>query len=152
VVVTALTAGAVVPLSVWAHRLGVAQRNGADLAYGLAFLAWAGMVAASIGLWAAAVVSVARRLELGSRALSVEAVLALVGASVLTVLTAAVGTWWAAMASAAPWYLGAGRPGTHPAPLAPQLAAIAGVLLVATGAAGYGAARIIRSWGALAAA
>jgi len=151
-VMTALTAGAVVPLSVWAHHLGVAQRNGADLAYGLAFLAWAAMVAATVGLWAAAVVSVARRLELGPRALAVEAVLALVGAAALAVLTAAVGTWWVAMASAAPWYLGAGRPGTHPAPVSPQLVAIVVVLVVATVTAAFGASRIIRSRGALLAA
>ncbi len=152
VVVTAATVTAFVALSVWAHRLNVAQRNGADLGYSVAFLAWVSLVSATIALWGAAGVSVARRLDLGARVLRVEAGLAVAGAAVLTMLTVAVGAWWAAMASAAPWFLDGRRSGTHPVPAPVPLVALGGLLLVAVVTAGYGVVRIVRSWRALAAA
>lgn len=143
---TVVAVGLLAPLTRWAHHLDVAQRNGADPAYGAAFLAWAALVVVSLALWTGAAVSVARRLGFGVRALRVEASLALAGTVALAVLAAGVGAWWAAMATAAPWALVGAPTGTRPVPVSPALGSVAVVLAVALVTAAYGSWRILRSW------
>jgi hypothetical protein len=148
-VLTSLAAVAVVPLSVWAHHLNGAQRNGADLPYTCAFLAWGALVAATVMLWTAAGIAVARRLDLRARNLRVEASLALALAAVVVVLAASIAVWWAAMAESAPWFLGRDPLGTHPTPVSGPLLSVGALLAVAVLAAGWGAVRVVRSWHSL---
>jgi hypothetical protein len=147
--VTVIALAALVPLSAWAHRLGPAQRNGADPAYSGAFVAWALLATASLVLWTGAGVALARRIELGVRALRVEAVLAIGVAAATVVVALAVAVWWAALARVAPWYLGGTAPGSHPSPWTANLVVIEGVSVVAVGVALYGVLRIARSWRSL---
>jgi hypothetical protein len=127
VAVVVVTAG----LSLWAHHLDIHQRNGGDLAYTTAFLAWAGLAAVMLGLWAAVAVAVGRRIDLGTRAVRVEGTLAVLVTACMVSMTAAVAVWWAAMAEGAPWFLAGTPPGTRPSPVTVPLVLIAGLLVVA---------------------
>ncbi len=118
-------------LSTWAHHLDIRQRNGGDIAYTTAFLAWAGLAAVMLGLWAAVAVAVGRRIDLGTRAVRLEGVLAVLVTACMVSMTAAVAVWWAAMAEGAPWFLAGTPPGTRPSPVTVPLVLIGGVLVVA---------------------
>jgi len=132
-------------MAVWAHHMDLPQRNGGNVGYGLAFLAWVLLLVANVGLWTAAGVAVARRIDLGRTALRIEAVLAVAVAVVVGAMTAAVSLWWVAMAQGAPWFLAGTRPGTHPSPVTVQLVVIEGWLVAATAVAVFGGVRVIRS-------
>ena len=136
--------GATVGLASWAHLLDVAQRNGADAGYVMAFSAWALLGTVTVGLWTAAGVSVARRIDLGPAVLRVEAGLAVATGAVVVATAAAVGLWWSGMATTAPWFLAGTRPGTHPSPVTLQLVTVGGCLAVACALAAYGALRVVR--------
>ena len=93
----ALTAGGVA----WAHHLNEVQRNGGDALYSGAAVVWILFFVSSLGLWAAAAVSVARRLELGISRLRLEACIAGGVTIAMLVMTIADVTWWASLASTA---------------------------------------------------
>ena len=70
--ITALTAVGLLALSIWAHHLTVAQRNGHTPAYSAAVLIWALLFAGCLFTWAAAAVSAVRYLNLKPRLLTIE--------------------------------------------------------------------------------
>jgi hypothetical protein len=142
---TGVAIAATVALVVWAHGLTGLQRNGNDVAYGIAFVTWALLVAVCLFAWTAAAVVTARRLRLPVATLRSLAWIASGVAAAMGVMTAATAVWWAAIADAAPWFL-AGRPvGASASPLAPQLLAIGAVMLFATVVGAAGAQRAMRA-------
>jgi hypothetical protein len=151
-VLTVMTVGAVVPLSVWAHHLDQFQRNGGDGLYSGAFVAWALLVAATLAQWTAAGVAAACRIDLSRRVLHFEAVLAVAVAATMVVITAATALWWGTMARDAPWFLQGTATGTSPSPFTVQLVLTMGLMLTAALVAAYGVVRVARSWTGLTAA
>ncbi len=140
---TALAAVALVPLSLWAHHLDGFQRNGGNGGYVGAFVLWGFMAAASLALWTGAAVAVVRRLDLSGRVLRAEALLAVALQVLIVGLATAVGLWWAAMASEAPWFVATrAAVGTNPAPVDPQLVLTLGLMTLASVVASYGVVRI----------
>lgn len=99
---TALTAVALVPLSLWAHHLDGSQRNGANGVNVGALVVWSFMAVASLALWTGAAVAVVRRLDLSGRVLRAEALLAVALQVAMVGLATAVGS------GGRPW------PRTHP--------------------------------------
>jgi hypothetical protein len=144
-VLSVVTVGAVVPLSVWAHHLNEVQRNGGDGLYSAAFVAWALLVAGTLAQWTAAGVVAARRIDLPRRVLHLEALLAVVVAGTMVVITAATALWWSAMAKDAPWFLEGTATGTRPSPFNVQLVLTMALMLAAALVAAYGVVRIARS-------
>jgi len=105
-----LTVVVVVAIASWAQQLTSAQRNGSDLLYSLVFLV---LVAASVGsiiAWTDTAIRIGRELTLKRATLRLETGFA--GAVTLTMCTMTVATtlWWAAVANAAPSFLGGGIP------------------------------------------
>ena len=140
---SALTVVAVVPLSMWAHHLDGFQRNGGEGWYSGVFVLWSLMAATSLALWTAAAVSVVRRLDLTRRVLRAEALLAVALQVVMVGVATAVGLWWAAMASSAPWFVAVrAAAGTHPSPVDPQLVLTLGLMTLSSIVASYGVVRI----------
>ena len=117
VVAAAGLVGATIGLAHWARHLTFYERNGGDVAYTVAFLAWALLVAVALGLLAAAGVAVGRRITLERSVLRAEGALAIAVSSFGTGLTVATGLWWVAMARGAPWFRVGTRPGTRPTPV-----------------------------------
>jgi hypothetical protein len=145
--VAAIAATAV--LAIWAGGLTPRERNGHDVAYGIAFVAWALLGVACLTAWTAAAAATARRLRLGERTLSIEAWLAVAVSAAMCVATAAAAVWWVAVAHAAPWFL-AGHPvGQHGSPVAPQLVVAIALMGLASVLAVAGSARAVRALPAL---
>ena len=136
-------------LAGWAHSLSSAQRNGADLAYGVVFGAWAALVVAALALWTVVAVTVGRRLPLGRHLLSFEAAMAILTALAMAVMTVATSVWWGSMAVAAPWFLPGAPTGTSGSPADPRMALTVALMVVAAALGVTGAVRIGRSWGRL---
>jgi hypothetical protein len=105
VTVSAGTVALTIPLVVWAHRLSEPQRNGADIGYNIAFLAWVALCIASLACWTAVAVAVGRRVDLPRLTLRFEAALATALTATMSIVVAASVVWWVAIASAAPWFL-----------------------------------------------
>lgn len=97
-------------LSLWAHRLDSAQRNGADAVYSAVFIAWALLLAGTLFAWTSLAARCARLIALTGRLASIEAGLAVAVATAAIVATVASALWWAALAVRAPGVL-QGRPG-----------------------------------------
>jgi hypothetical protein len=148
-VLTVMTVGAVIPLSVWAHHLNEFQRNGGDGLYSGAFVVWALLVAGTLAQWTAAGVVAAGRIDLTRRILYFEAILAIAVAGTMVIITAAAALWWGAMASDAPWFLQGTATGTSSSPFDVQLALTLALMLASVLVAGYGVMRVARSWVAL---
>lgn len=146
---TAVTAGAIVPLSLWAHHLDWRQRNGADGLYSAAIGLWALLVAVTLAQWTAGGVAAVRRVGLPRRVLRFEATLAVAVAVTMVLVTAAVGLWWGVMAHDAPWFLQGTAPGTSPSPFTVQLVLTLALMLTSVLTAAYGVARITGSPGGL---
>ena len=143
-VATAVVAGALPELVRWAHRLDVAQRNGADPRYSTAFVGWAVAAGVALALWTAAGVGLARRIDLGPRVLRVEAALAVGVAVAAAVIGVSVAVWWATMARVAPWFLSGSAPGTRPSTWTADRIGVEGLLAVAVVVAAYGLVRVLR--------
>ena len=146
---TAVTAVAVVAtagLVPWAHSLSFAQRNGNDWPYTIAFLMWALLIVALLGLWTAAAVAIGRRLEFAPAILATEALLAGALTTAMIAMTAATATWWAAIATDAPWFLHGTAPGTSGSPFEPRLAIAIAAMTGATALATFGTVRAACSW------
>lgn len=142
--VTAAAAIGLLALVLWAQRLGARERNGADFAYALAFVAWALLAAAALLAWTRAAVTIARRLRLPAATLKAEAWLATGVAAAMGAITAATLAWWAALADA-PWFLAGAPAGTSASPWAPQLLLATTLMLIATAAGAAGAHQGLRA-------
>jgi hypothetical protein len=91
---TGLTLVVLVAVAAWANHLTNGERNGGDLLYSAAFLAFVLCCVASIGLWTRAAVVTAEKLSLTGEALRRETMLAAATAVSMTVLTGAATVWW----------------------------------------------------------
>lgn len=103
-----LTAAALASLAliaIWAHGLSASQRNGSDTAYEIGFSAMAIIYIACLAAWTTAALSIASRIELGPRLGRVQASLATFVALAMLAIAAAIGVWWATLASTVPWVL-----------------------------------------------
>ena len=130
---------------VWAGHLTAAQRAGHDGVYALVAGLWALLLVGCLAAWTVVGVALARRLELSSRVLRLEALLAAGTAATMVSMTAATAVWWATLARSAPWFLTGAPQGSTASPLAPQLLAATILMLIATGLALAGAARAVRA-------
>lgn len=143
--VTAAFLACSVVLVVWAHGLTGRQRAGHDVAYAIAFVAWASLAVACLLAWTIVAVATARRLRLRAALLRLQAWIAGGVTMAMGAMTVATAIWWAALAHAAPWFL-AGKPvGLVGSPLAPQLVAAAVLMLAATLLGATGAQRALRA-------
>jgi hypothetical protein len=137
-----LAAGlAAIGLVVWAHSLTTGQRNGGDLAYGLAFAGCALLGIAVLAGWTVVAVRTCTRVALTPRVLRVEARLALGASASMLVMTASAITWWVALTRAAPWFLAGQAPGTASSGLAPVVIVSLALMLLAASLGSVGARR-----------
>jgi hypothetical protein len=97
VTMTVVAVAATVALVVWAHGLSATQRDGHDVAYAIAFVAWALLCAGTLSAWTAAAVSLARRLELDAATLRAQTWLAVAASVAMATITTATVVWWAAV-------------------------------------------------------
>jgi hypothetical protein len=143
--ITGLTVVGLLALSIWAHHLTFAQRNGHNNAYGAAVLCWAVLFAGCLFSWAAAIVSTARHLNLRTRLLQVETLIAVAVTAAMAAMTFASSVWWATVAHSAPWFLAGTAAGT-PGMVAPLNVVIpVALMLAATVLASVGARRSLRN-------
>jgi hypothetical protein len=112
------------------------QRNGHDVAYGVAVVLYALLLLACLAAWTAAAVAVARRLHLASGVLRAEAWLAAGATLAMGAMTAATAVWWGALARSAPAFAGG---------LPPALLGGAVLMACATALAVAGSARAVRA-------
>jgi hypothetical protein len=143
--ITALTAIGLLTLSIWAHHLTVAQRNGHTPAYSAAVLIWALLFAGCLFTWAAAAVSAVRYLNLKPRLLTIETRIAAAVTATMATMTIASAIWWAAVAHSAPWFF-AGTPAGTRGTVAPiNLLIPVGLMLTATLLASLGTRRSLHN-------
>jgi hypothetical protein len=153
----------VAAIAAWAHTLDSAQRNGSDPAYEFGFVAMAVVCRLCLAAWTAAAVAVARRLELASLRLRLQAKLAGAAGLAMLAITAAVGLWWAVLATKAAWALHGDKPPLigpggleasqaltlHPdlasSPVTPQLLLAGALMVIATALAAFGAIWALRA-------
>jgi len=114
-VVSLLAVAATVVLVAWAHGLTTAERNGSDIAYSLAFLAWAVLVMLAIASWTVAGVVAGRHLTLRRNTLRAERALATLATTGMLVIVVAVAAWSLAMASQAGSFFSGPMAGPTPA-------------------------------------
>lgn len=145
VLASAVVVATTVGLAGWAHGLTGRQRNGADVGYTVAFVAWAALCVVALFAWTALAARVLRRIPLPRALLELIAGIACGVSVAIGVMTAATALWWAALADHAPWVLAGRPPGADASPLVPQLLGAAGVMLIATGLSVAGACQTIRA-------
>jgi hypothetical protein len=133
VCLSGLTAVVLVAIVIWAHQLTSAQRNGADLLYGGAFLLLAACGVGSIAAWTLAAVATARQLTLTRTTLRLETLLAAAVSLTMVTMTVAACVWWVSVASASPAFLAADR-----------MLALALTMIATTGLATAGTFRAVR--------
>jgi hypothetical protein len=128
-------------LSLWAHHLTSAQRNGSDNPYAAAFVAFVLLVVVTVALWTRASVAAALRIELTPRQLRWESGFA-IGVS-LSSIAAVVGAalWWNQMGLYAPQFLN-GTTGAGASPWSTRLVAIILVMGLGAVTALWGASRV----------
>ena len=141
-----LTVVATVPLLIWAHRLTSYQRNGGLHWYGALYLVWATLVVVTLTLWTVLAIATARRVQLSTRVLAAEAVLAGVVAFAMLMMIAATAFWWGAMANDAPAFLSVGPTRTSGSPWNFQLVVTVALMALAMGTAAIGVVREVRGW------
>jgi hypothetical protein len=140
-VLTTLLVAATVALAGWAHTLTPDARNGHDLLYAGAFLAWAALAATSLLAWTRAATLTASRIDLSPTALQLHARLVPAIAVAMAVMTTATLLWWVAVAVVSPGAL-TGPPTTpHASAVVPALVAAAALMTMATALAAAGARR-----------
>jgi hypothetical protein len=127
---TVVAAAATAALVAWAHVLTAPQRNGRDLLYSLAFVAWALVCVGCLGAWTVAAVATARRLTLTAATLRLEAWLTAGVTGSMVLMTAATLTWWVSLA---------------PVSVPPLLLGCVTLMLAATALGGVGAMRALRA-------
>jgi hypothetical protein len=143
---TVAAAAALTGLTAAAHALTFAQRNGGDWLYSLAFIGTALLLWTALALWTAAAAATARRLALSRNILAAEAVLAAGATAGMVLITAATASWWAVIASSAPWFLQGTPPGSASSAFTPNLIGTMALMLAAGSVAAYGVTRAARSW------
>lgn len=142
---TAVLVAATIGLVVWAHGLTSPARNGHDTAYGIAFLAWAALCAATLLAWTAAAARTARHLDLTAWTLRLQARLAAAATGAMGVITVATAVWWAVVASASPAALTGTPAVSHQSAFVWQLVVAMAIMLCAIGLGGLGARRAARA-------
>jgi hypothetical protein len=147
VVASTATLGATAGMVAWANFLTSTQRNGGSWPYGLAFLTWAALGAATLVLWTVVAVAAALRLVLTRQVLRIESLLAAAVTVAMAITTVATAVWWGAVALHAPWFLQGTSAGISGSPFEPRLATTMVLMLASVVTAGCGVARIGRSWG-----
>jgi hypothetical protein len=144
---TLLAIAATVGLAAWAHTLTPPARNGGNSAYTAGFVAYALLIVATLTSWTIGAVATARRLRLSPRVLAIESVLAITVASLIVLMTAAGGLWWAAIAHDAPWFFAGRAPGGNAAYASwfePRLAVTMALMVASTAVALFGV-KVVRS-------
>jgi hypothetical protein len=142
VIATATLAVVTFGLSLWAHQLTSAQRNGSDDVYSAVFLALVLVVVVTIGLWARTGVAVASRIDFTPRELRWESVVA-IGVSLTSIaVIACASLWWIQMGLHAPWFLQATSGGIGASLSSVQLLVIMVPMVLGTLTATWGALRI----------
>jgi hypothetical protein len=141
---TAVAIGATAALAVWAQQIDTAQRNGASSAYGGAFVLCALLLVGALAAWTTVAVSLARGLELSSRVLRIEALLAGAICASMLAMTVATATWWGTLARAAPWVLHGAADGSHASSFELSLFAPSALMALATSLAVVGAITSLR--------
>lgn len=136
-------------IAVWAHQLDGPQRNGHDAAYAAGFVAMALICCACLCAWTVAAVAVARRIELTSMLLRVQARLAAAASLAMLTITLATGVWWATLAGNAPWVLHGDNAAGPASPVTPQLLVAGTLMAFATALAAFGAFWALRALPAL---
>lgn len=144
VLLTVLLVAATIALVAWAHGLTSAARQGHDASYVIAFLAWSGLAAATLGAWTAAATRAAGRLTLGARILRLETQLATAVAAAMAIMAGATAVWWVSVATTAPRALTGSLSG-HVSVLVPRLVLAMVVMVAAVSLAGAGARRANRA-------
>jgi hypothetical protein len=145
---TALLIAATAALVGWAHGLAPRDRQGGDAGYGIAFLAWAALCAATLAAWTAAATRTAARLPLPDVTLRFETWLAVAVAVAMAVMAAATAVWWIAVADVAPAAL-TGSTAGHASALVPQLVVAMALMVLATALGAAGARQAGRALGDL---
>jgi hypothetical protein len=142
---TAVAIGATAALAVWAHHLDTAQRNGASPAYTGAFVLCALLLVGALAAWTTVAVSLARGLELSSRVLRIEALLAGAICASMLAMTLATATWWGALGRVAPWVLHGAADGSRSSSFALSLFVPSALMAIATCFAAFGAITSLRA-------
>jgi hypothetical protein len=133
-------------LSLWAHHLNTAQRNGADHLYSGAFVAFALLVVVTIALWTRTGVAIASRIDFTPRELRWESGFAIgVSLSSVVVVASAV-LWWVQMGLHAPWFLEGTTTGVATSPWSAQLVVTVVVLALGAASAVWGASRVAATY------
>lgn len=145
-VLTVITAGAIAPLSLWAHGLTSLQRNGSSGAYSFAITVWAIFIALTLASWSRAAVKCVRHMELPRRVLQIEAGLAVAVVFIMIVITAGAAIWWGDVASHAPWFLQGTNYGSSASPLTANLIVTLALMLGGSVGGLFGVSRIARVW------
>jgi len=130
-------------LSLWGGSLDSHQREGGDVAYAIAFVAWALWLVATIAALTGAAVAIANQVELPNRVLRVHAWLGAATAIAMATITAATIVWWVALADAAPWFFSGQRAAEGGSALSPQLFVAVAIMVVGTLLGGKGARRAL---------
>lgn len=143
---TAVALGVTVALVVSGHHLAPVQRNGGVRWYGVLFLGWALLVAATLALWGVVAVAAAMRVTLSAAVLRVEAGLAFAVTGAMAVMLGATALWWAAMASHAPAFLSASPAGAQRSPWDAWLVGTVALMSLATAGAIAGSTRAACNW------
>ena len=136
-------------LAAWAHTLTPSARNGHDVLYGAAFLAWAALFSGTLFAWTAAAARAARHLPLATWTLRLQARLAVAVTAAMGVIAAATAVWWAVVATASPAALTGGPDVGRPSALVPQLVLALAIMVAATALGAAGARRAARAVPAL---
>jgi hypothetical protein len=139
VLLVAATAG----LIAWAHTLTPRARNGHDAPYGVAFLAWTVLGAATLLTWTKAATFTADRLSLTPTILELHVRLGRAIAGLMALMTSATIVWWIAVAVVTPGALtgAAAAPNAPAAVPALILSVVLMVLATTLAAAGVRRAR-----------
>lgn len=142
---TAVALGGFVAVLVWSHHLDPAQRNGHDLAYEVIFLGWGLAMIVALAFWTAVAVRLARSIELPTRWLRTETLLAASTSLCMALVLVATAVWWGALAHAAPWALHDDATGATASSVSVQLLLSRALMAVATALAAMGAGYALRA-------
>jgi hypothetical protein len=142
---TAVAIGATAALAVWAQQIDTTQRNGASSAYSGAFVLCALLLVGALAAWTMVAVSLARGLELSSRVLRIEALLAGAICASMLAMTVATATWWGALGRVAPWVLHGAADGSPASSFALSLFVPSALMAMATCFAAFGAITSLRA-------
>ena len=146
---TVLSLGAGTGLVAWAATLGPAQREGGDLAYGVAAVATGLLACACLTAWTAAAFACGRRLRLPARTLRLQGRLCAAIVATMTAMTGATIVWWVALARSPQSFLTGASPGRADSTLPAQLVLATAIMVVATLVAATAARRALRDLPAL---